>query len=169
MTSHPHATLPKPRANLNRRRALVPAAALLLLAGCATAPVSGDREGADFESHLPAHPPKLTEAPPQAQAQFEAGQSAASQAPDEDPERLIGLGTQGLYALLGEPKLIRREDPAQVWQYRGIACVFDVVLYRGDRGEQVTYIEARDDEGNKTASRACYNELLRARQLSTAS
>lgn len=85
---------------------------------------------------------------------------------DDDPERLIGLGTQGLSALLGQPELIRREAPAQVWQYRGVDCVFDIFLYRKDDSDSVTYVEARDSEGNKTETRPCLNELLRARQAS---
>lgn len=84
---------------------------------------------------------------------------------DDNPERLIGLGPTGLNVLLGQPALIRREPPARIWQYRGSACVFDVVLYEEADGERVTYVEARDSLGNRTASRACLNSLLRARLI----
>lgn len=82
---------------------------------------------------------------------------------DDDPERLIGLGPNGLNVLLGQPTLIRREPPAQIWQYRSSACVFDVVLYDEYDGERVTYVEARDSLGKRTAPRPCLNSLLRAR------
>ncbi len=82
---------------------------------------------------------------------------------DDDPERLIGLGPNGLNVLLGQPELIRREPPARIWQYRSGACVFDVVFYEEADGERVTYVEARDSLGNRTAPRPCLNTLLRAR------
>ena len=82
---------------------------------------------------------------------------------DDDPGRLIGLGPNGLNVLLGQPELIRREPPARIWQYRSGSCVFDVVLYEEAGGEKVTYVEARDSLGNRTAPRPCLNTLLRAR------
>ncbi len=152
------------------RRLGAAALGLMLLAGCAaTGSGPSDQHGTDFESGLPAVPPKLTENPAAAQNAAETGGERSGAASlDGDPERLIGLGSQGLFALLGEPELIRRESPAQVWQYQGTACVFDVVLYQRDGVESVTYIEARDSQGNKTAARSCFNDLLRARQLSAA-
>ncbi len=82
---------------------------------------------------------------------------------DDDPERLIGLGPDALSDILGRPELIRRESPAQIWQYRGVDCVFDVVLYQEADGKAVTYVEARDGNGDRTAPRPCLNQLLRAR------
>ncbi len=82
---------------------------------------------------------------------------------DDNPERLIGLGPNGLNVLLGQPDLIRREPPARIWQYRSGACVFDIVLYEEADGERVTYVEARDSLGNRTEPRPCLNTLLRAR------
>jgi hypothetical protein len=82
---------------------------------------------------------------------------------DDDPERLLGLGPNALSDLLGRPELIRRESPAQVWQYRATDCVFDVVLYREVGSESVTYVEARDGNGDRTEPRLCLHQLLRAR------
>lgn len=82
---------------------------------------------------------------------------------DDNPARLIGLDPARLGALLGDPQLIRREPPAEIWQYRGPTCIFDVFLYEGSGGPRVTYLEARDGTAQKTATRACLNELLRAR------
>jgi hypothetical protein len=81
---------------------------------------------------------------------------------DDDPERLLGLGPDALSDLLGQPELIRRESPAQVWQYRSVDCVFDVVLYQEAGREKVTYVEARDGDGDRTEPRPCLNQLLRA-------
>ncbi len=82
---------------------------------------------------------------------------------DDDPEQLLGLGPDALSDLLGRPELIRRESPAQVWQYRGADCVFDVILYQDAGGSSVTYVEARDGDGDRTEPRPCLNQLLRAR------
>lgn len=82
---------------------------------------------------------------------------------DDDPGRLLGLGPDGVADILGRPELIRHESPAQVWQYRSADCVFDVVLYQQAEGDRVTYVEARDGDGERTEPRACLNQLLRAR------
>lgn len=157
------------------RRGLSAAAlSLLILAGCA-ATETADDQGADLESSLPARALQPDDAAETSEAADAFGldpdptavvRKPAEPVIDDDPEQLLGLGPNGLFVLLGEPQLIRREAPAQVWQYRGLACVFDVVLYRRDEIESVTYIEARDSQGNKTPPRPCLNELLRARLAS---
>ncbi len=88
---------------------------------------------------------------------------------DDDPEQLIGLDPDAVHALLGAPALVRRENPAQVWQYPGETCIFDVVLYDEPEGKRVTYVEARDRSGNKDEARACLRQLLRARLETSAS
>ena len=82
---------------------------------------------------------------------------------DDDPARIMGLGASQLTELLGQPELTRREPPAEIWQYRGRSCVFDVFLYEDAAGRRVTYLEARDDSAQRIAARDCLNQLLRAR------
>ncbi len=82
---------------------------------------------------------------------------------DDDPARLMGLDRAGLAALLGDPELTRREPPAEIWQYRGGSCVFDVFLYEEAGRQRVTYLEARDGAARRVGARGCLNELLRAR------
>ena len=82
---------------------------------------------------------------------------------DDDPQQLYGLDSGALGSLLGQPSLIRSESPAEIWQYRGRTCVFDVFLYDGADQPRVTYIEARDDLARRIDARGCLNELLRAR------
>ncbi len=83
---------------------------------------------------------------------------------DDDPQQLVGIGPVALSAILGEPELIRREAPAEIWQYRGDDCVFDVFLYDTAGRREVTYVEARDVAAQRSDARACLNGLLRARQ-----
>ena len=137
---------------MNIKSAIALALAAALLAACETA-----GEGSGIEDPTP-------------QVSIDAGQpppevAALPRDPevDDDPERLIGLERDGLYDLLGMPEIVRRESPAQVWQYRGVTCVFDVFLYEDGEDSRVTYVEARDPRGAKGQTRQCLNELLRAR------
>ena len=80
---------------------------------------------------------------------------------DDNPARLLGLGSRDLERVLGAPEMVRRETPAQVWQYRTGACVLDVVLYDEAGGDRVDYLEARDRSGGKIETRSCLNQVLR--------
>ena len=85
----------------------------------------------------------------------------AKPAIDHDPKALIGLDRGGLSELLGQPRRVRREQPAEIWQYVGSDCVFDVFLYEESGAYRVIHAEARDDEKPlKTEPRACLNKLL---------
>mgnify|MGYP000300744794 CR=1 FL=1 len=83
---------------------------------------------------------------------------------NDDPRQLIGLDRGGVTALLGSPALIRREAPAEIWQYVTADCVFDVVLYAAGQRYAVSYLEARDASAAVQEPRPCLNKLLRARQ-----
>ena len=83
---------------------------------------------------------------------------------NDDPAQLMGLDRNGVNALLGSPDLIRREAPAEIWQYVGGDCVFDVVLYERGQRYAVSYLEARDATAAVLPPRPCLNQLLRARQ-----
>ena len=82
---------------------------------------------------------------------------------NDDPQQLMGIGPGALGAILGEPELIRREAPAEIWQYRNDGCVLDVFLYDTAGQREVTYVEARDGTAQRMDTRACLNTLLRAR------
>lgn len=84
---------------------------------------------------------------------------------NDDPKQLLGLDRGGVAALLGDPALIRREAPAEIWQYVTSGCVFDVVLYAAGQRYTVSYLEARDEASAAVLeARPCLNKLLRARQ-----
>ncbi len=120
------------------------------------------------ESKASAEPVAPTETPQQAPApETEAEPEIAALPPepviDDNPARVMGLGAGQLTELLGQPELTRREPPAEIWQYRGESCVFDVFLYEEAAGRRVTYLEARDASAQRVAARGCLNQLLRAR------
>ncbi len=147
-----------------------------VLGACQAAPQGASRSGPGAQA--PATQP-APETAPAAEGQPVAAEAAADahEQPDrsetaalppvpkidDDPTRLMGLDRAGLAKLLGDPELMRREPPAEIWQYRGGSCVFDVFLYQEAGRQRVTYLEARDGAARRVGARGCLNELLRAR------
>ena len=78
---------------------------------------------------------------------------------DVRSEELIGLPPAALAETLGQPPVLRRDQPAEIWQYRGGDCVLDVFLYEGDSGSQVVHLEARDGRANPLAPQDCLMDL----------
>ena len=60
--------------------------------------------------------------------------------------QLNGLSASELKAALGDPTLLRRDGPAQLWQYAGSGCVLHVFLYEDNGSFRVTYSEVRIDD-----------------------
>lgn len=98
-----------------------------------------------------------------------APQVAALPPINDDPAQLMGLDRSGVNSLLGNPDLIRREAPAEIWQYLAADCIFDVVLYARGEDYAVSYLEARDSKAAVQAPRPCLNQLLRTRQAAPVS
>lgn len=85
---------------------------------------------------------------------------AAPRAPRHAGE-LVGLDEATLVLLLGQPRLKRREPPAEVWQYAGKACTLHLFLYRGaGEGYRVLHVEA----GRGRAGGDCLERLLEERR-----
>lgn len=79
-----------------------------------------------------------------------------------DPAAFIGLGDADLSRALGKPKQVRKDAPAEIWQYNGADCVVDFYLYDGARGLTVAYLEARDQTAAATPTDRCVNSLLQS-------
>ena len=79
-----------------------------------------------------------------------------------DPNALIGLARADVAALLGPPKLLRRDPPAEMWQYRSDACVLHVFMYVSRGGHYlVRHVEVRDHRADIAAPH-CYATLINA-------
>jgi len=74
-----------------------------------------------------------------------------------DPDDLIGQAPTKITATLGRPSLVRREAPAEVWQYRTRSCVLDLFLSdQGDgQGPLVRHVEGRDRAGAPASASDC--------------
>ncbi len=81
------------------------------------------------------------------------------------PRTLLGLEHQQVMALLGEPSFKRRDDPAQIWQYRDSTCILDVFLYRpvGGGAYRVTHVEVRGHGVINVSHEDCFLRLLKPR------
>ena len=68
--------------------------------------------------------------------------------PAMDPRALIGMASTGLTELLGAPLLLRRDAPAEIWQYGTADCVLDLTLYPDENQVlSVRYMESRARNG----------------------
>ncbi|MEX0815782.1 MAG: hypothetical protein WD014_08910 [Dongiaceae bacterium] len=94
---------------------------------------------------------------------------AATPAVDDDPDRLLDLNRISVEKLLGRPRVVRSEDPAEVLQYLATACVLDLFLYPDGGVYRVVFVEARTAAAQPVAARGCLNAVLAARRSPTAS
>ncbi|MDY0881892.1 hypothetical protein ACFPL7_20095 [Dongia soli] len=75
-------------------------------------------------------------------------------------EDLVGLADRDVSAALGTPTHIRKDDPAEIWQYSSQDCVLDFYLYQAGGGMQVAYVEARDRMAQAERADRCVHSLL---------
>ena len=80
---------------------------------------------------------------------------------------LVGKSGREVRSELGAPAFRRTDGPAQVWQYRGTACLLDVFLYKeGGGGFRVKHAELRRRGGAGLSDRACMSDALTNRARS---
>ena len=103
--------------------------------------------------------------PPQAPAPGGAPQGASL----DDPAGMIGADAGAVQRLFGPPRLVRRDAPAELWQYRARDCVVDLFLYQEKDGLRLLYLEARTGTAQATAARPCLEAVLAGREKSTTS
>ena len=174
-------------ARLLSARCLLPAlsVSLLLLAGCATEAPSGPviasapqvsagpasaapskesdsttrdtalpSPGGTLQGGLPGGLAGLLPEPPRPDNMSLAPQGGAS-----SPE-LVGMTANQLGGLLGQPRYLRRETPAQVWQYADRRCILDIFLYPEQGEYRVVHVETRDPRSLSALNvGACLNGL----------
>ena len=120
------------------------AAALLLLAGCAS---SGDR---------PAPTPRVGDTARQPTLSF-------PRAANQRADAISGRNAAALISLFGQPALDIHEGRSRKLQFADRECVLDAYLYpQRERGEPVvTHIDARLPDGRDTDRDACIAALRR--------
>ncbi|HIN20574.1 MAG TPA: hypothetical protein EYM71_01745 [Rhodospirillales bacterium] len=79
---------------------------------------------------------------------------------------LAGMPLDQVIGLLGPPRFKRRDNPAEIWQYRNKACALGLFLYRVENGAgfRVRHFETRmrglGRGGKKITGKACFTGLL---------
>jgi len=79
---------------------------------------------------------------------------------------LVGKSESEIRSALGAPAFRRTDGPAQVWQYRGSACLLDVFLYQEGGGFKVKHAELRRRGGTGLTDQACMSDALSNRAKS---
>lgn len=150
-------------------RHFVGASLLLLFAGCTGAPPPAEQpaEPAPAKVTVAAKP---LEAPPRhtpsATIKAETKPQTATVPPprkpkiNDDPDQLLRLDGQRVANLLGAASFVRRDGPAEVWQYRAEACVLDVYLYKEPGVLTVAHVDLRKRERATLPLRQCFRYIL---------
>lgn len=77
-----------------------------------------------------------------------------------NPARLKGARASVAATLLGRPDFLRRERPAEIWQYYGSTCVLDLFLYGEGEAKSVAHVELRGRGPARGTDSACLAELF---------
>ena len=76
-------------------------------------------------------------------------------------DTLKGLASANVEDLLGAPHFRRRDNPAELWQYRGADCVIDLFLYPGNGARlTVEHLAVRGTAGKTVQRQGCFVSLL---------
>ena len=80
-----------------------------------------------------------------------------------DSTALLGLARADVAALLGPPNILRRDPPAEMWQYQKEACVVYVFLFAAEAESdyRVRHVEVRDRRSDMAIA-GCYAGLISA-------
>ena len=88
--------------------------------------------------------------------------------PEPLPESLMGADRDALIKRLGPPALLRREPPAEFWQFAGDGCVLHVFLYESETTAlyEVTHVELLPRGGLDVIPPGCFSRMLFDRRRS---
>ncbi len=74
--------------------------------------------------------------------------------------RIRGMEKTAIARLLGEPSFIRRDDPAEIWQYRGERCILDIFMYKDGKSFAAAHVALRSRTVERPADEACYADIF---------
>ncbi|MDE0537187.1 MAG: hypothetical protein OXH94_00485 [Rhodospirillales bacterium] len=74
--------------------------------------------------------------------------------------RIKGMEKTAIARLLGEPSFIRRDDPAEIWQYRGERCILDIFMYRDGNSFTAAHVTLRSRTIERPADEECYANIF---------
>jgi hypothetical protein len=117
------------------------------------APVTAEPAG-EWTAWAPAPPAPAAEPAPQAVLR-------PPPAPARLPPTLVGFDRDQLAQLFGPPGFKRRDNPVEIWQYRGADCTLDLFLYRDGASDvyRVAHYEVRARGPAKATADECMARL----------
>lgn len=74
--------------------------------------------------------------------------------------RIRGMEKTAIARLLGEPGFIRRDDPAEIWQYRGERCILDIFMYKDGNSVTAAHVALRSRTVERPADEECYADIF---------
>ena len=90
-----------------------------------------------------------------------AGSGSRSASPSgkiSEPARLKGLTPVQVQQVLGQPGFQRHDSPAEIWQYRGQACILDLYIYDQGQGKTVDHWAVRSPARQDDTE--CFQQLV---------
>jgi len=82
--------------------------------------------------------------------------------PVPDAETFLNRNGVEIAEILGEPGFVRKDPPAELWQYRTGACTLDLYFYdEGAGAYALEWLDFRGTDGTSAARDACLREILR--------
>jgi hypothetical protein len=68
---------------------------------------------------------------------------------------LVGLVSRDVEGLLGRPAFVRRDGPAQIWQYGNNACTLNLFFYSEGAVLKVRHVEFRNRSADLVTTGGC--------------
>lgn len=75
---------------------------------------------------------------------------------------LKGLTSTEVKAMLGQPSFMRRDKPAEIWQYRNNVCILDLFLYPEEAGPSVAHYAVRST--HQASEDSCFDSFQVAQE-----
>ncbi|MFN4283874.1 MAG: hypothetical protein ACK4NA_14650 [Alphaproteobacteria bacterium] len=81
--------------------------------------------------------------------------------PQFDLQGLIGAGEHQITAMLGEPRQVRNDPPAMVWDYQANGCALSLFFYLDLKSQDFRTLAYDFESGGATdsAKQACVNRI----------
>lgn len=102
---------------------------------------------------------------------------AALRQPPADPAKpasktvevpmLLGLASREVEELFGVPRFVRRDGPAQIWQYGTDACTVNLFFYRDGPSLKVRHVEFRNRSADLAVAGGCEGAIVSMAQPAT--
>lgn len=73
---------------------------------------------------------------------------------------LIGLASREVESLFGQPRFVRRDGPAQIWQYGTEACTVNLFFYRDGPMLKVRHVEFRNRSADLATAGGCEGAVV---------